>query len=76
LWFSDDRFEEIARGQREGQVLKKKLATVGSWMVWGRGKGPPGSVAKRRVAGLGLQWVVAFRPPQALRTRLPKPKKA
>jgi len=41
-------------------------------MVWGRGKGPPGSVVKRRIPGLGLQWVVAFQPPKSLRARLPK----
>jgi hypothetical protein len=72
LCFSNDRFEKIAGGKREGQVLKKMLAAMGRLSVWGRGKGPPGSVVKRRIAGLGLQWVVAFSPPQALRARLPK----
>ena len=76
LWFSNDRFEKIAGGKREGQALKKVLANMGRLMVWRRGKGPPGSVVKRRIAGLGLQWVVAFRPPPALRARLPKLNKA
>jgi hypothetical protein len=40
LWFSNDRFERIAGGKREGQALKKMLAKMGRLMVWGRGKGP------------------------------------
>jgi hypothetical protein len=45
--FSNDRFERIAGGKREGQALKKVLANMGRLIVWGRGKGPPGSVAAR-----------------------------
>jgi hypothetical protein len=47
LWFSNDRFERIAGGKREGQALKKMLAKMGRLMIWGRGKGPPGSVDSR-----------------------------
>src|SRR5271155_3899868 len=31
--FSNDRFEKIARGKREGQALKKKLAGMGRLSV-------------------------------------------
>ncbi len=76
LWFSNDRFEKIAGGKREGQALKKMLANMGRLMVWGRGKGKISATVRRRIPGLGLKWVVAFRPPKALRARLPKLNKA
>ena len=75
LWFSNHRFEKIAGGRHEGQKLKTKLVNMGRLEVWARGKGPPGRVVRRSIASLGPQYVVAFRPPRALRARLPKLKK-
>jgi hypothetical protein len=75
VWFSTERFEKIAGGRREAQELKRKLVKLGLLMVWGRGQGKTGPTVRRRIGGLGLQYVVAIKPSKAMRARLPKLKK-
>ena len=71
LWFSNVRFEKIAGGKRAGRALKQALVGTGVLKVWGRGQGKVGPLVKRRIANLGLHWVVAMTPSQAMQTRLP-----
>jgi hypothetical protein len=73
LWFSNGRLEKIAGGKREGRALKQALAGMGVLMVWGRGNGKVGPTVKRRIANLGLQWVVAIRPSKAMKAKMPTP---
>ena len=44
---------------------------MGVVKVWGRGNGKVGPLVKRRIANLGLQWVVAMTPSKAMKARLP-----
>ena len=46
---------------------------MGVLMVWGRGNGNVGPTVKRRIANLGLQWVVAIRPSKAMKAKMPTP---
>lgn len=71
VWFSNERFEKIAHGKREGRTLKRALVGMGVLMVWGRGNGKVGPLVKRRIANLGLHWVVAIRPSKAMHAKLP-----
>jgi hypothetical protein len=72
LWFSNERFKKIAGGKREGRALKQALATRHILMVWGRGKGQVSPTVKRRIANLGLHWVVAIRPSKTMKAKLPR----
>jgi hypothetical protein len=69
LWFSNERFEKIAGGKHEGRTLKQALAAMRVLMVWGRGNGKVSPTVKRRLANLGLHWVVAIRPSPAMKAR-------
>jgi hypothetical protein len=71
LWFSNERFEKIAGGKYEGRALKRALAGMRVLMVWGRGNGKVSPTVKRRLANLGLHWVVAIRPSPAMKARWP-----
>ena len=71
IWLSNARFEKIAGGKRDGQALKRTLVGTRVLKVWGRGKGKVGPLVKRRIANLGLCWVVAMTPSKAMKARLP-----
>ncbi len=71
IWLSNVRFEKIAGGKRDGQALKRTLVGTRVLKVWGRGKGKVGPLVKRRIANLGLCWVVAMTPSKAMKARLP-----
>ena len=76
IWLSNDRFEKIAGGRRKGNDLKKLLEKARCLMMWQRGKGATSKVVQRRIAGLGEQSVVAFKPSRAVLKRMPKLNKA
>jgi hypothetical protein len=71
LWFSNQQFEKIAGGKHAGRTLKRALAGMHVLMVWGRGHGKVSPTVKRRLANLGLHWVVAIRPSAAMKARWP-----
>ena len=71
IWLSNARFEKIAGGKRDSQALKRTLVGTRVLKVWGRGQGKVGPLVKRRIANLGLCWVVAMTPSQAMKARLP-----
>ena len=71
IWLSNARFEKIAGGKRDSQALKRTLVGTRVLKVWGRGKGKVGPLVKRRIANLGLCWVVAMTPSKAMKAKLP-----
>ena len=71
IWLSNMRFERIAGGKRDGQALKRTLLGTRVLKVWGRGQGKVGPLVKRRIANLGLRWVVAVTPSKGMKARLP-----
>jgi hypothetical protein len=71
LWFSNARLEKITGGKHEGRALKQALAGIHVLRVWGRGHGKVSPTVKRRLANLGLHWVVAIRPSLAMKARWP-----
>ena len=71
IWLSNVQFEKIAGGKRDGQALKRTLVATRVVKVWGRGNGKVGPLVKRRIANLGLHWVVAMTPSQAMKAKMP-----
>ena len=71
IWLSNAQFEKIAGGKRDSQALKRTLVGTRVLKVWGRGNGKVGPLVKRRIANLGLCWVVAMTPSKAMKAKLP-----
>jgi hypothetical protein len=71
LWLSNVQFEKIAGGKRDARAVKQTLVPTGVIKIWGRGKGRFGPLVKRRIANLGLCWVVAMTPSKKMKAKLP-----